>query len=350
MTAIAFATLASAGYIGHAAGLFLNLRRVHPEVPLIVGALDGAARTAFTRRESEGLYCVDAEDIWGRPFWENMCCRMTRPERAFASKPALIEWVLANRADAVILLDSDLLFLERVDDLLAQLAHHRIVLMPGRHPLRNWSKARDHGLFSAGIIGLTKAALQPVREWKALCFETCTAMPLTGQYYEQTYLDMFAGLPGAAIVHDDGVNVSQTILARLAPRQSGDRWLVGGGTPLRVYHASRSSNTSFPLYQAKERLNTEGLAHLGIATSRPRGELGRQSLLGRFVRAVHLGRVADRTLKSLPVFARWLMESWRLITVSDRPLDERLLRARRDKRLLMASLLATADVDRDRTP
>ncbi len=344
MIRVAFATLASTGYVAHAAGLHLNLRRVHPEIPLVVGALDAGTRAAFVGHESEGLHCVDAVSLWGAECWDNMRCRMTRPERAFASKPALAEWTLLNVADAVVLLDSDLLFLDRVDDLLARFGEHSAILVPGRHPIRDWSKAHRFGLFSAGIIGLSRAALPAVRSWKALCFDNCTAMPMTGHYYEQTYLDAFVNLPGVSLVHDDGINVSQTILRRLAPHERPDgRWQSADGVRLRVFHASRSSDTAFPLYQAKMRLNDEGLAHLGVSDRRSRSHPGRQSLVGRLVRHMHLGAALDRLARWVPRAARWSMESWRLLTVAERPLGERLFHARANKRRLVCALEHSAD-------
>lgn len=344
MIRVAFATLASSGYIGHAAGLHLNLRRVHPEIPLVVGALDASTHAAFAGHDSEGLLCANAEALWGSEFWDNMCCRMTRPERAFASKPALAEWTLLNVADAVVLLDSDLLFLDRIDDLLARFDRHNAILVPGRHPIRDWSKAHRFGLFSAGIIGLSRAALPAVRSWKALCFDSCMAMPMTGHYYEQTYLDAFVNLPGVSLVHDDGINVSQTILRRLAPREGPDgHWQSADGVPLRVFHASRSSDTAFPLYRAKMRLNAEGLAHLGVSDQRSRNHPGRQALVGRLVRHLRLGAAIDGFARWVPRAARWSMESWRLLTVADRPLGERVLRARAHKRRLTSALEHAAE-------
>lgn len=167
-------------------------------------------------------------------------------------------------------------------------------------------------------------------------------MPLSNRYYEQSYLDMFVSLPGVTIVHDDGINVSQTILQRLAPRIDADGgWRVGRDVALRVYHASRSSDVEFPLYQEKQRLNTEGLARIGATERRSRGYLGRQSLMAKLLRSVRVGVALSRFALQVPRLATWLMETWRLLTVTDRPWAARL-RARADKGRLFGELESAA--------
>ena len=117
-----FATVSSKGYVDQTAGLILNLRTFYPDTIIVVCTLDSIAFEAFSSLEDPSLLIVSGETVWGATFWRNISARMDRAERAFATKAALSAWFLEKVATSLLLLDSDLLFLDWIGLVLIQLS------------------------------------------------------------------------------------------------------------------------------------------------------------------------------------------------------------------------------------
>jgi hypothetical protein len=343
---IAFVTITSRGYIDQAAGLFLNLREFYPTAEFILCALDTATERAFANTANANLTCVSAVDIWGEDNWRNMTSRMSVPERAFASKSALVAWAVENREHPVLLLDSDLLFLSRIDDVIDCLQSHPLLLVPGRHPWDAWRKSANFGLFSAGIIGVAPAARAMTRAWRAMCFEACMATSLSGLYYEQKYLDYFVSVDGLKILNDPGINVSQTLLKLLAPqRLANGAWQVGDGTALRIYHASRSTDEEFELARIKADYNRRGLAAFGLSDTQrvPREQrTGNRIGLASFARALRIGSMLEGFAGALDRSSRGLITLHRVLTLHDHTLATRIKETFTRRRQLQATLERSA--------
>ncbi len=321
-----FATVTSEGYIDQTAGLILNLRRFYPNIPIAICTLDKSAHTAFNSSDDPHLIVVTAEVVWGQAFWRNIIARMNRPELAFATKSALCDWFLNNHVTSLFLLDSDLLFLEPIDDLVSLLDSHPVVLVTSRHGIDEWDKSGRFGLFSAGIVGLTYNISLEIRKWKSACFDNCSAVPLSGTYYEQKYLDTFINIPRVALIHDLGINISQTFLKAMAPYQDSEqRWRVKDGTAIRIFHASRATDKGFPLYQKKELLNQEGLKVLSIATLdfTPRETLGSELNMAKIARRISIGRIWTNILNTVPYLSRKTMTLYRTCTLGELSLLDR---------------------------
>lgn len=331
--AVSFAMVASRGYIGHAAGLITNLREFYPETEIIVCAQDEQTRRAFANCGDANVTCATGEDVWGPANWRNITSRMSVPERAFASKSALCAWAVETRDRPVLLLDSDLLFLSAIDDVVKTLTQHGLMLVPGRHPWQDWRKTARFGLFSAGVIGIGPAGLRAAQAWRAMCFEACIASPFAGTYYEQKYLDYFVSDPSLKILNDPGINVSQTLLGVLTPEKDADgAWRVAGGTPLRMYHSSRSTDESMELARMKADYNRRGLEAFGLATagSAPREErTGNRIGLAALVRWMRIGGALEALAHGLDGFTRRLLLWHRVLTLKDHTLRERMAEAKR---------------------
>lgn len=346
---VTFATVTSRGYIDQAAGMLLNLREFYPSAKLAICALDRGTEEAFARSNEANLVCIPAAEIWGEPNWRNISCRMSVPERAFASKSALLTWALERRSGPVLLLDSDLLFLARIDDIIEALGEHPLLLVPGRHPWDAWRKTASFGLFSAGIIGAGPGALNMARAWRAMCFEACMATSLSGLYYEQKYLDYFVSVDGLKIVNDAGINVSQTLLKLLAPRRLADgSWQVGDGTTLRIYHASRSTDENFELARIKADYNRRGLAALGLSEDRKterEQKTGNRIGLASFARVLRVGSTIEAISRALDSFSRSLITLHRVLTLHDYTLATRFHEAFSQRRELQSALERSAYPD-----
>ncbi len=336
-SSVSFATVASRGYIGHAAGLIVNLREFYPDAEIIVCALDAETRAAFTDCGDANVTCAPAEEVWGEENWRNITSRMSVPERAFASKSALSAWAVETRGRPMLLLDSDLLFLAAIDDVIETLNAHSLMLVPGRHPWRDWRKTAQFGLFSAGVIGVGPGGLDAAKAWRAMCFEACIASPFSDTYYEQKYLDFFVSDPGLKILNDPGINVSQTLLGILTPEKGEDgAWRVAGGAPLRMYHASRSTDESMELARLKADYNKRGLEAFGLAgtTEGPREErTGNRIGFATFVRWIRVGGLLESLARGLDGLNRRLILWHRVLTLNDHSLGERIAEARQRHKL-----------------
>ena len=251
-----FATITSKGYTDQTAGLFLNLQDVHPGIPLVAGTIDSYSTNAFRDLEN-GPTPVSAQEMWGEQHWQNMKIRMTRAETAYASKSALAVWILQNYAKSVLILDSDLLFLEPIDDIVQEVQKHDATLTAARHPLQSWRKTNRVGLFSAGLIGFSQGGLPGALWWKGECFNETRVLPIGNVYNEQKYLDYLVGFYSTFIIRDWGINVSATILRSVNPQcDETGRWVASSGEAIRVFHQSRV--TQHPIVERKEAYNRKG--------------------------------------------------------------------------------------------
>lgn len=261
---VVFATVTSQGYIDQTAGLAVNLHQMHPDCPLVVCALDDAGATAFAGRPG-GAVMVRAEDAWGARHWANLRLRTNRRESAYASKSAIAVHVLAQDAAAVIVLDSDLLFIEPVADLIDRATRTDVLLTAARHDLATWRKSDTYGVYSAGIVGFAQSGRRAAAIWKALCFDETRALAADGLFNEQKYLDYLPGFFATDVIRDPGVNVSATVLARHAPkRDEAGRYRTADGHPIRVFHCSTTTDKSLELARMKLDLNASAMTRLGI--------------------------------------------------------------------------------------
>lgn len=339
-----FATVTSTGYVDQTAGLWLNLQAMHPGSPLVVCCLDDHAWNAFSPHIDDSLILVRASTVWGEANWVNLCARMTRPERAFATKAALAVWALEQGHEGVMVLDSDLLFEEPIPDLITDCLENQVLLVAARHNLRHWRKSNTFGLFSAGIVGFAAAGLRAARIWKAQAFDECRALPVDGLYNEQKYLDYLVGSFDVSIVRDIGINVSPSTLKLVNPRQNAQgRWEADDGTPIRVFHYSRSADSNLPFARSKVDLNRRGLeklkAGLPVASMAERMAVKAPPFsLARIVRLMRLGAAWDALPVLLARLSRVMFTLHRVLTLPDLTLPERWDQAFRRKQALHLKL------------
>lgn len=343
-----FATVTSEGYVDQTAGLLLNLRDVHPDIGLIVCALDDQSYQAFAAID-DGLEVVHAREVWGEDHWDNLHARMNRPERAFATKSALALWTLQQDASGVLVLDSDLLFLSATQDLVDTALSHDVLLVAARHSLRYWQKSHIFGLFSAGIVGFSRKGLPAAKAWKALCFDETRAAPSAGLFNEQKYLDYLVGFFDVAVIRDPGINVSPTVLQIVKPQLDADKvWRAKDGTPIRIFHYSRSTASDLPFAKAKSDYNERGLRHVygepsaGSKASEGPSRAGGGSGLSSIIRRIGVGRLYMGIEKVMTAFPRLLFTWHRILTEPHRTFRERYRQAFREKARLKAELDATA--------
>jgi hypothetical protein len=251
-----FCTIASSGYIKYALGLFENLQEFYPGSELMICCLDKKTSDFFESLDISILKTVSPEKVWGEKFWKNICCRMQINERAFATKPAMMKWILENGYDYTMFLDSDIILLDKIDDIMEKVISSKMVLIPSYIAPENWRKTQN-GIICAGFISFSKDSIHLLAVWKKLCFERCINSPIEHMFYEQKYLDPLVSQPEVVIISDEGVNVSGTDFKRLNVIEKNNKWFVGDNIPLRVFHASSSTDPSLKLMQLKEQCDAK---------------------------------------------------------------------------------------------
>ena len=162
----------------------------------------------------DDVLIVTPKKLWGTNNWRKMSYRMTFAERAYASKSALAQYIINKISTSVLILDSDLLFLTKIDDVLSKISKFDITLFSSMHPLESWKKTKIVGIFSAGLVGFSSTGLEALNWWKKSCFEKTRVNIFEGIYNEQKYLDYMIGSFNTEIIRDFGVNLSATQLSK----------------------------------------------------------------------------------------------------------------------------------------
>ena len=257
-----FATITSKEYIQETVGLIGNLKRLYPEYSIFICSVDDFSYDYFNVKKHK-IFNFNAREVWKKIFWDNMSSRMLKRELAYASKSAFISYLLNNRLDSVILLDSDILIKSKIDDLINFSKSFSVTLTAARHPLVNWKRTNSTGIFSAGIIGFSKKGIDGVEWWKKECFDNTIMNEYQGLYNEQKYLDYLVGHFETKVILDDGINVSATIINSIKPyfSRKHNTWFTRSGKKIRVFHQSRATNHK--IYADKDAHIKYGQDYLG---------------------------------------------------------------------------------------
>ncbi len=259
-----FVTVTSKNYVAHTAGLYCNIRDYYSDTYLVVCCLDQHSFDALSCIKDSCLKVVLAKDVWGEEYWHNICCRMRTDQKAFATKSALSAWALQNVAESLILLDADLLFLDRIDDMIEKAMHGEVLLSPTWHEMGVWHKSNNSGIFSAGFIGFSVRALKGVNAWKAYCFNECSISIIKGYYFEQKFLQWFLGDFDCEIISDPGINTTKFLKSE--SDNCHKKWTCPKGEDIRVFHMSRTICRDLPISKLKEEYNAKGLRRLNEKT------------------------------------------------------------------------------------
>ena len=213
MISICFASVTSKNYLDETIGLIYNLKKLYPSKHIVICALDQISEKKLIKIKDDVLI-VTPKKLWGTNNWRKMSYRMTFAERAYASKSALAQYIINKISTSVLILDSDLLFLTKIDDVLSKISKFDITLFSSMHPLESWKKTKIVGIFSAGLVGFSSTGLEALNWWKKSCFEKTRVNIFEGIYNEQKYLDYMIGSFNTEIIRDFGVNLSATQLSK----------------------------------------------------------------------------------------------------------------------------------------
>ena len=131
-------------------------------------------------------------------------------------KPVFVKYLLEESiADSIIYLDNDLFFYSDYQFLFTLLTKHSFLLTPHHYksdPMsdQNWFEANFRvGLFNAGFIGASNAALKTLQWWANCCEYRCEKNTFRGLFDDQKYLDLVPVIDESAhILRHEGCNVA----------------------------------------------------------------------------------------------------------------------------------------------
>lgn len=266
-----FATITSSGYIEETVGLIGNLKKIYPKLNFYICTIDNISKKFFSTINN--VYTFHGEEVWGEEHWINLNSRMLKREVAYSSKSAFITYLLEKHLKSLILLDSDILILSKIDDLIKYTKNFDALLVPARHSLEDWKRTNQTGLFSAGVMGFNQNAIKVLNWWKKECFDFTIMNEYSGYYNEQKYLDYLVGHLYVKILRDEGINVSATILKKIEPyfSKTDKCWYSKNKIKIRLFHQSRATN--HPIYEEKEKFYKSGCQIMNITNyERNRGK------------------------------------------------------------------------------
>lgn len=252
MHSFSFGIVTSEKYIDETIGLIYNLSKLYPKFKIIICALDFISSYKLKKTHSN-VKVFSPMNIWGDQKWKDMIKRMTVAETAYASKSGLADFILRKISKSVLIMDSDLLFLSRINDILKEIKKYDVTLFSSLHPPQSWKKTRYVGIFSAGLIGFSESGKSALKWWKESCYEKTRVNIFEGLYNEQKYLDYMLGVFNVKIIRDYGVNISATQLGTNSlVKNKKKEWIIKNTkTKVRIFHNSRV--TSHEIYDLKNK-------------------------------------------------------------------------------------------------
>ena len=250
-----FSSISSSEYISETEGLIENIKKFYPQKKILICAIDQKSYNFFSNNKKCNVF--KAKSVWGEDCWKNLKCRMSTAEIAYATKSAFSYFILKKKFyKSTMMLDSDLLILHKIDDLIKFTIQFPVMLMSARHNLEDWRRTNEIGLFSAGIMGFSQRSLSGLKWWMIQCFDNTNINIFNGNYYEQKYLDYFIMNFETKIIRDLGINVSSTILDKTKPFfcKKKKTWFTSDKKLIRVFHQSRTTNHE--IYELKKKFIT----------------------------------------------------------------------------------------------
>ena len=241
---VAVGTIVAKNYLAHARVLARSLRAHHPELTLTVLLVDEVDGCFVPEDEPFRVLGLDALAF---PDLRRVLFTHAIRSAASAAKPHLLAHLVDEGHDRVLFLDPDILVLGALDDLLAALETHAILLTPHLTSEPAGPDAIDReltvllsGVFNAGVVGVaaTPAASAFLGWWAARVREHCRHAVAEGILDDQRWLDLVPSLFGDVhAVREPGAHVGPWNVLEHPVEVDGDRVRVAG-RPATLWHFS----------------------------------------------------------------------------------------------------------------
>lgn len=245
MSGLAFCTVVTSSYLRYAVALGARLRRYHPEAALHVLLIDPPDDLRPFADFPVSLIPMTEVRI---PDIEAMKVYFDAFELSNALKPFLIHYLLEHGFERVIYLNSDILIVGRLDELLALMERANFVLTPHIiHPsLGNTGNPTnvmiaDVGLYNGGLWGLSRHEnAMGALEWLMGVLPAAGFFDIgQGRNCDQKLLPLAADLfpTGFEVLRHPGYNIAYWNLQERNVRKEGTRYFVDD-QPVAFFHLS----------------------------------------------------------------------------------------------------------------
>jgi glycosyltransferase involved in cell wall biosynthesis len=238
-------TICSWNYLGYALTLSQSLAKTNPELPFYIFIADRPNVDLSKKLQGHNVIVVDAKIA---PDFESMALRYTIMEYNTSVKPYCFDFLFDNLGcQSVIYLDPDILVLERLEEIYADLESGMdCVLTPHiTAPLDDGKQPDDLAISRAGIynLGFVGLANRPqtrrfVTWWRRWLSTDCVVDFSRGVFVDQRFCDFAPSfIEKTRILHDPGYNLAYwNLLHRPVVRLHGV--LCAGGSVIKFVHFS----------------------------------------------------------------------------------------------------------------
>jgi hypothetical protein len=240
----AIATIAAKNYLSFARVLVDSVHAVHPDVTvflLLTDEIDG-----YFDPGAERFRLLALNDV-GIPDGPRVRFRYDRKQLAVAAKPFVLDHLLDRGFNAALFLDPDILVLNDLTALFAEVSRHAVVLLPHLlAPLAGPSAvARElnillSGTFNAGCVGVSqvRSGRDFLAWWQARVLLHCRHDVAAGVYFDQRWLDLApVFFDDVFVLRDTTYNIAHWNLPERRVEADGHT-LVVDGRPGRFFHFS----------------------------------------------------------------------------------------------------------------
>ncbi len=133
----------------------------------------------------------------------------------WSCKSVFMIYLLNNRVDKLLYLDSDLFFFSDPSFLFEELSRNHILLSPHFRTsdpaidYHDYGRNNTHGLFNGGFIGSNKDGIPALKWWSEVCGNVCEKRTKKGYYVDQSHLNLMPILfENVGIIKNRGCNVA----------------------------------------------------------------------------------------------------------------------------------------------
>lgn len=179
--------ITDATYWTETLGLIFNLLREHAgPLEIFLLSLDGFAVGEIVPISNRIRYhVVSLSDLWTERELLKLENR-SMAIQAYCSKSRLCRWAITKTKKPVLYLDSDIYFFRSPYHLVKRLENYSVLLFP--HWNDDSAHTRLHGLFNAGMLGVSPKGVDFLDWWAKLCLVKCSKE--AGFFDDQGYLDL----------------------------------------------------------------------------------------------------------------------------------------------------------------
>lgn len=212
---VAVGTIVAKNFVPFARVLARSFRDHHPTVPFFAVLADGVDATFAPASEPFETVLLDELEI---PELQRLCFGCTRQQVAIVAKPYLLRHLLNRGFTTAMFLDADILVLDSLQPLFAEVGAHAIALTPHLlAPLSGGDRcARElnilqSGVYNGGFIGISQceSAHRFLRWWADRLHTHCRHDVTRGMHYDQRWLDLVPALfDDVHLVRDAGCNAA----------------------------------------------------------------------------------------------------------------------------------------------